>query len=212
MFKLKTPKLIKNLFNYETRMRMRQKEADFYWYVSGMPDPPVYSYKRKMIRKLAKQTPAKVFIETGTFSGDTVEAIRTKFDKIYSIELDKTLYEKAKKRFEGLANVKILHGDSASVLPEILKEFPGPAVFWLDGHYSGEGTAKAGVETPIFQELKAIFSHPNKNHLILIDDARCFDGTHDYPTLEALKNFIKGSNPSLGFEIKHDVIIVKPNR
>lgn len=207
--KLSVPKFIKNLFDYDTRMKLRQVEADLYWYLSGMPNPPVYSYKRKMILKLTKNSPAKVFIETGTCSGDTVDAVKKRFEKIYSIELDDGLAVKAKKRFEKFPNVEILQGDSGKLLKGVLSQVKGPVVFWLDGHYSGEGTAKSDIETPIFEELKAVFEHPSKEHLILIDDARCFDGTHDYPTIEGLRKYVFANNPKLSFEIRHDVIIIK---
>lgn len=209
MPRLSVPSFLKNLFDYDTRMKLRQAEADLHWYLSGMPNPPIYSYKRKMILRLAKDFPAKIFIETGTCSGDTVDSVRKRFSKIYSIELDEGLALKAKKRFEKQPHIEILQGDSGRLLKQVLQEVEGPIVFWLDGHYSGEGTAKSDIETPIFEELKAIFEHECKNHLILIDDARCFDGTHDYPTLEGLKEYVMANNPKLHLSVQHDVIIIK---
>ncbi|MCG2740183.1 MAG: hypothetical protein L6300_08080, partial [Syntrophaceae bacterium] len=76
----------------------------------------------------------------------------------------------------------------------------------LDSHYSGGETAKGKQETPIRRELLHIFSHPIAGHVILIDDAHCFDGTRDYPSLGELKNIILAARPSWVFEVRDDII------
>lgn len=54
-------------------------------------------------------------------------------------------------------------------------------------------------------ELKSIFSHKIKEHVILIDDARCFTGQEDYPTIRALKEFVMKNRPDYLFEVKDDI-------
>ena len=115
-------------------------------------------------------------VETGTFLGAMVEASRDTFTRIISIELDAKLHRQAQRKFARFAHITILRGDSAAVLPEVLKGLSEPCLFWLDGHFSGGITAKSDVETPILQELAAILRHPIKGHVILIDDARAFTG------------------------------------
>jgi len=44
------------------------------------------------------------------------------------------------------------------------------------------------------------------NHVILIDDARCFNGEGDYPNIKQLKAYIKGKNENYHIEVKHDII------
>ena len=42
----------------------------------------------------------KIAVETGTFKGDGTKILNYYFDKVYTIEIDKELYEKVlKKRF-----------------------------------------------------------------------------------------------------------------
>lgn len=114
---------------------------------------------------------ARIFIETGTSLGNTVEALKNNFERIYSIEFDRQLYEKAKDRFPD-THISVLHGDSAVELKKVLSEISEPALIWLDAHDSGEINAS---NSPVIGELEAIFSHPTKKHTILIDDARHFD-------------------------------------
>ena len=128
------------------------------------------------------------------------------FGQIYSIELDAGLCMKARERFTDVPNVNIIQGDSSNILPDILASVKQPCLFWLDGHYSGDITAKGDLNTPIKKELERIFAHPIKNHVILIDDARCFTGQNDYPTMEDLKKFVAKKRPKWIFEIKNDII------
>jgi hypothetical protein len=207
--KRKVPKFLKDLLSFETRSKLRGWETDFYWYIAGMPNPPVSSFTRLMMKKWSRNFPHDVFVESGTFGGDTVEYFKNKFKKIYSMELEPTIAKKAQERFKGDSRIEIIEGDSTVVLPQILSKITGPAVFWLDGHLSAEGTAKGDLETPVLQEVEAILNHSTTDHLIFIDDARCFDGTHDYPTIESLRNFVKEKNPNLSFEIKRDMIIIR---
>jgi hypothetical protein len=135
-----------------------------------------------------------------------VDAVRDTFNKIYSIELDKTLYEQAKKKFSRHHTISIFHGDSSKVLPVILADIKEPCLFWLDGHYSGGITAKGDFNTPIMQELNCILDHFIEEHVILIDDVREFNGHNDYPTLEELKKSIFKKYPDWKFDIKDDII------
>ena len=42
--------------------------------------------------------------------------------------------------------------------------------------------------------------------MILIDDARNFDGSHDYPDLDDLRQSVLSRHPHARFEVKDDVI------
>lgn len=123
-----------------------------------------------------------------------VWAQRKNFRKNYSIELSEPLYIKAKKRFKRYSHINILQGDSGKVLHTMLDKMTEKSIFWLDGHYSSGITAKGDKECPIYEELSAIFKS-EKNHILLIDDARCFTGQGDYPSIEELSGFIKTIYP-----------------
>ena len=176
------------------------------WNKKGNPIPVPDVVKQRTVKEYAKIFSVETFIETGTYLGDMVNAVMDTFNKIYSIELDKTLYEQAKKKFSKHHNISIIHGDSSKVLPVILANISGPCLFWLDGHYSGGITAKGDFNTPIMQELNCILDHTIRGHVILIDDAREFNGYNDYPTIEELKKRIFKKYPDWKFDIKDDII------
>jgi len=184
----------------------RDLEARRAWEKQGRPSPPPHIIKEELIRDYAKTFNTSILIETGTYLGDMVHAMRKTFSKIISFELDQTLATQAQERFANDNHIRIIQGDSGKLLGELLATINEPCLFWLDGHYSGGITAKGALETPIKNELAAILSHRVDGHVILIDDARCFTGENDYPTLEELKNFVAKHNPHHKFSVEHDVI------
>lgn len=148
--------------------------------------------RREVLLTYGRMFNLQVFIETGTNTGDTPWALMHAFVDLYTIELDETLFQDANNRFVQQPNVHVIHGDSTYVLPQILAKINVPALVWLDGHHSGGATARGDLDTPVVQELEALFADTRK-HVILVDDARIFKGQpehddephyHDYPSCE----------------------------
>jgi hypothetical protein len=185
--------------------RLRKKYQR--WVRSGaVPPLPNWGKQRVVIEYVRRFAPT-VFLETGTYKGKMVYAVMPHVQEIYSIELDPTHYRHAHRRFAGYANIHIRQGQSGDVLPEIVKEVQQPCLFWLDAHWSGGSTAKAELETPIMEEMNCILNHPLADrHVILIDDARCFTGQNDYPTLQVLEQRIGAAQPDWVFEVEDDII------
>jgi len=160
--------------------------------------------------EFAEKYRLRVLIETGTYYGDMVEAMKKYFSRIYSIELSNELYEKAKQRFAGDDRITIIHGDSGIELGKLMASLDQAALFWLDGHYSAGVTAKGDKDTPIYEELTHIFGSPQQGHVIIIDDARCFGTDPAYPSIDELSGFIKAKNPNVRIEVKNDSIRIVP--
>ena len=182
------------------------------WQEKGAIAPMPNLGKQSVVIDYIKRSSTEVFIETGTYKGKMVYAVQPHIKEIYSIELSQNHYKKARQKFAGYPNIHILHGQSGLILPEILNDIYKPCLFWLDAHYSGGSTAKGHLETPIMQEIECILNHPKaKEHVILIDDARCFTGENDYPTVESLKQLIMNIHPDWFFEVKDDIIRIHSN-
>ncbi|MDF2681166.1 MAG: hypothetical protein K0R47_2356 [Brevibacillus sp.] len=182
-----------------------------------MHEMPTLQLKTSTIQLYAKGYNIHNFVETGTFKGDMVYWMRHSFGKLTSIELDQQLYQIAKSRFASDPHITILQGDSGRILPSVLETVTEPCLFWLDGHYIPLSleSARGDVDTPILLELQTILQHPIDNHVILIDDARCFIGPNpllkDYPTIAQLKEFVHQLRPDMSFFVLNDIIrICKP--
>jgi hypothetical protein len=177
------------------------------WKRKGSVLPMPCLGKQIVVKGYAEKSSASVFVETGTYKGDMVYAMVPCFREVYTIELDNVLFENACRRLACHSNVHMMCGDSAEVLGEILQQVQEPVLFWLDAHYSGGPTAKADTETPIMQELDSVLGHGFADkHVILIDDARCFTGQNDYPTLAALEDYVHRIHPSWCFEVEKDIV------
>ena len=146
------------------------------WWSKGRPAPPPHEVKLAAILYLADRTGAQILIETGSYLGDTVRALRGRFDLIASIEIAPELAKPLQKEFAGDKSIRIALGDSGEELNRLLLEVKDPVVFWLDAHYSGGPTLGFG-HVPIFAELDAIKRLATAAaHAILIDDPKDFTG------------------------------------
>jgi len=180
------------------------------WIRNGCSGPPPPVVKRLIISSYLRKYNLLDFIETGTFRGDTLSWVAND-PKIacQSIEVNDELYQSAVKRFRNEPNISLFKGDSGVLLPKLIQKLERPALFWLDGHYSGTGTGRSEIDTPISSELKSIFNHPIRSHVILIDDAHDFIGQAGYPTLERLLESIRHQS-GYQCEISANIIRITP--
>lgn len=187
--------------------RLRQERRYCEATIQGKYALPPQSVKLAVIRQNIPNPPPRVFIETGTYYGDTVAAVKDMYANVISIEVDETLYKKACQRFAADQNVRIVHGDCASELQAILATLKEPATFWLDGHYSGGETGKGVIEDPILISLNQIAAHPVREHVIFIDDARTFDGRENHPDISEVLNGIKKIDVRYIIRVQNDIIV-----
>jgi hypothetical protein len=127
----------------------------------------------ELIGRMQRAMPVRLFVETGTYYGDTACWASERFDKVWTIEFSEECYKGAVERNRSLANVSFLLGDSRKLLPEIVAELSSAALFWLDAHYSGNETYGQSDECPLLDEL-AIINRSTFENAIIIDDARFF--------------------------------------
>lgn len=183
----------------------RLSERD--WVRTGEGPAPA-SVKHRLILDYATSLGIKTFIETGTFFGDMIDAVRHAFEEVHSIELDHRLHARACKRFTGVRNVHLHQGDSGRVLPELVAKLDRPALFWLDAHWSRGVTARGDLDTPVSMELASILEHGDADHVALIDDARLFGVAKDYPTVEEVRSAVTATRPNWDVQVFSDVIHV----
>jgi hypothetical protein len=182
------------------------------WEAIGRPAPPPHLIKQQTLREYAKKYSLEVLVETGTFKGDMVAAMMEDFSAIYSIELANHFFEAAVQRFWNQDKVTILQGDSGKVLEELVPKLERPALFWLDGHYSSGDTARGDKDTPVMEELGHILARKDLRCVILVDDARCFEGQSEqvYPSMEEVRDFVAERRPGWTVEVATDCIRIAP--
>lgn len=143
---------------------------------SGVPKP--------IALKLAAAAGATVFVETGTYRGDTTRWAAQHFAHVYTIEKSELLFGQFSVELRHIPAVTPLLGDSRTVLPIVMEKLVGmPALIWLDGHWSGGETSGFQEECPILEELQCLASR--RSDVILIDDARFFLCSPPRPHLPA---------------------------
>lgn len=168
--------------------------------------PAPHLVKQAVIREHAQKYRLRTLVETGTYLGTMVHAMRDQFDKIVSVEVDDALMRLARHRFEAAPHVNILHGDSGVLLRELVPTLQGPALFWLDGHFSAGETSFGASHCPILEELPPILDAAEKGHVILVDDARYFGVDPAYPSVAALRDFVAARRPDLAFSQENDIL------
>ena len=192
------------------RQYLQKKEYQAWLQSDGRLGTP-HIIKQKVVKELAAEFKIEMLIETGTYFGDMDNSVKDDFLKIISIELSSQLYEFTNKRFAKFKHIEIINGDSADVIVDVLKRIDRKCLFWLDGHFSGGITERGSKDSPIMEELTSIFEHDIKDHVILIDDAHCFDGKNDYPAMEELQRIVELTG-NYSFSLKYDIIRLTPKK
>jgi hypothetical protein len=160
---------------------------------------------------------ASTFVETGTFKGETALWAASHFDRVFTIENSKTLFDEATGNHKRHQNIEFLFGDSRAVLNRIVPEIHEPAVFWLDAHWCGMNSYGSDDQCPIMEEIGSIRS-ANIDHCILIDDARLFlspppfpNVIEQWPTIDSICSRIRSEDKSYYIVVFEDVIVAAPN-
>ncbi|MCX6568937.1 MAG: hypothetical protein NT147_07820 [Candidatus Aminicenantes bacterium] len=153
-------------------------------------------FRIRTLKKYADPADYEVAVETGTLFGDSASRLSRHFPMVYTIEIDRELFERASARFKNNDRIRVLHGDSKQVLQDLVKEIHQSCLFFLDAHFSGDratnwkksrwrgyrvDTGYAGDrptaenQVPLFEEIKVIHDGLKSRCLIYIDDADEFD-------------------------------------
>jgi hypothetical protein len=149
---------------------------------------------------------SEAFVETGTYKGEGIEeALKYNFKQLYSIELFQPLYDFCIEKFKNNSNIKIFFGDSSEILEDITKDIDYKITFWLDGHFSGDHTAKGKKVSPIIEELNQIHNHKRNDHVIMIDDLRYVRQGYYEMTIPQIINKLKQINQNYEIVFEHGV-------
>ncbi len=189
--------------------RLGQRVDYLWWILRGRPVRSPHLLKQHTVLATARAYQLDALVESGTYYGEMVAAMRKHFRSISSIEYDARFYALNQSMFSRYPHIRLLHGDSAIWIPKLLSKINTPCLFWLDGGYF-IWDAKEGSTNRLMSEIDAILSHRIKQHVILLDDARGLNGTHGAPHLEDFIRSIKEKYPERTIEVRHDIVRIYP--
>ena len=180
----------------------------WYWILRGRPTRSPHLLKQKTVREYGANFNLRTLVETGTYYGEMVAAMKRHFDHIYSIEFVPELAERAQKKFAGEPHMKIICGESQKAVREVLSLLSEPALFWLDAGYYG-WIGKQGDQERLSSEIQSILSHPLP-HIILLDDARGLTGRDGIPSVDDVKKYVESTFPNRSVAVRYDILRITP--
>jgi hypothetical protein len=113
------------------------------------------------------------FIETGTYTGNTILSLEPYFNKLYTIEFSEFYYQNTKNKYDG-DKISFMLGDSSVVFKSLLPTITDKCIFFLDGHWSSGNTGKSEKDCPLNEEITQINDLFKQEAIIVIDDFRLF--------------------------------------
>ncbi len=170
-----------------------------------------YSYSKvRQIRALARRTQSRVFIEAGTFLGNTAKRCSRNFAQVITMELDAELFSRASRYLERMTNVSCLQGDALQLLPGVLDRVDvRDALVYLDGHFSGGVTAHGELAEPACEEIAVLARHRAKINAVIVDDFRCFGRDPGWPARSLLLRTIEKSfGDDFDYTVHMDQVLV----
>lgn len=178
----------------------------WYWILRGRPPRSPHLLKQKIVRAYGEKFGLKTLVETGTYYGEMVAAMKNRFERIYSIEFVPELAERATRKFASDSHIQIFCGDSRVELSKVLALLTAPALFWLDAGYYG-WVGKQGDQQRLAAELEMILTHPFP-HVVLLDDARGLTGREGIPSVKDVKTYIETKFPERQVQVEYDIMRV----
>lgn len=137
---------------------------------------------RELALRLKEKWGLRYFVETGTYKAETALWAAGQFEQVWSIEKWGPYYARCEERVKEYKNLTLIFGDSREWLGKVLSKLDGPALIWLDAHWTVD---KAGREEdwPLEEELRAVslssgllVEAGKSGHVVMVDDAHLFAG------------------------------------
>ena len=201
--------LLKQLPIYAAFKQFGHYPDYWYWKLRGEPRRIPHVIKQRAVLDYAAKFGLTTLVETGTYYGEMIAAVAKRFRRIYSIELDHDLAQRAQQRFRNDSHVKVIEGDSQKVVPELLQQIDERCLWWLDAGYCG-WVGEIGNPNRLGSEFKAILDDHRYQHIILMDDADGINGEGGSPTLEQLIAMIEANYPDRRVEVARNIIRITP--
>ncbi|MBS0261821.1 MAG: hypothetical protein JSS02_07675 [Planctomycetes bacterium] len=171
-----------------------------------------------LVEFCARELGIEMFVETGTFRGESAAWAAERFREVITIERSPGLY--AQSRDNAVHNnIVFRNGHSPDFLPE-LTALPKAKLFWLDAHWCGLDGDSAGAECQcaILAELSALRGSASDD-VIMIDDFHMFAvpppppfRADEWPSLDELFSLIRELPQPKIFVVGNALVLVGGRR
>jgi hypothetical protein len=187
-----------------------RRAAAYGWFHGDhLVSPPAIAKQRHLLNAL-KSRGHRIFVEAGTYRGATTAFFVPHVDQVISVELHNDLFAAARQRFANYPNVTLVHGDSLIEIPKIVADCSSPPLVFLDGHFSGEGTAQGEEMEPAESTLRRLADVTPAGTTIVIDDLRLFgSGLVGFPQLDEITKAARAAFPTAVIRSGLDSIVVE---
>lgn len=151
---------------------------------TGILKQPRFVHKSVYAAAIGLKAGKRNFIETGTFTGQSLYSISRLFDHLSTVEASPKLYKAANALFAatGTKNITTQLGDTRDFLKSLPPDYMNNAVIFLDAHYSSGVTSRLYGECPQIDEVKIVINKAPEA-IVVVDDMRVMNGKGGYPAL-----------------------------
>lgn len=145
-----------------------------------------------------------VFCETGTYKAHSTLEASYQFEKVYTIEISKKLYDNVKDNNPN-NNIDYILGDTIVCLPlvvDVINNSNEGCMWFLDAHQSGPDTENNGnYHCPLIEELEIILNNRmnTNNDIFIFDDVRLYTNYNDWKHIstDSIKNVFERHNKTI---------------
>jgi len=173
-----------------------------------------FGFPSEIVNWLKVKFQLNLFVEAGTHRGESARKAASLFERVITIEKNSNFFDISRLELSGINNVTCYHGCTRDHVTAHLSE-SDRTLFWLDAHWSGEGTSGEDDECPILDELRQIISKNLDVFAILIDDARLFLSPppvpHNRSFWPRIDQLVRAIPSNCAIFIFNDVIYVLPD-
>jgi hypothetical protein len=171
-------------------------------------EAPAPEAKREHLRGIFQRRGHEIFVESGTYLGDTVAYLRPYARRIVSVEVEPKLCADAVRRFRGDSSIEIVEGDALTLLPGILARCESPPLVWLDGHFSGGVTGQGAEIEPAPAILETLRFAAGTT--VVVDDLRMFGrDPAPWPSLDRLVLAARSAMPAARIYCGLDSLVIE---
>ncbi|OBH10100.1 hypothetical protein [Mycobacterium sp. E1747] len=186
-----------------------RRAAIYGWLRGDYRVSPPATAKQRHLRDVFESRGHRIFVEAGTYKGATTAYMADYADQVFSVELHEGLFAEVQQRLGANPKITLICGDSTVEVPKIVAGCATPPLIFLDGHFSGPGTAEGDESEPAGSTLQRLADVTPAGSTIIVDDLRQFGTKERIPQLDEIALAARSAFPSALIRAGLDSIVIE---